>query len=181
VTAVGLDEDSAIQLCAGAINASPGQCYATSLDRFHELSTQKIEQLCIGTTTLQPVSCYADLARIGELTEDQIISYCANVGAAGPPPPQTSSPACADMAIDRANISLQKAGQLCAGSRSVGPALCYMAGDVTRLSGDKLINLCADTTHCQYPGSYGTVYGATGGAYGAPSAAGAPVSRTPGY
>jgi hypothetical protein len=85
------------------------------------------------------------------------------------------------MAIDRANISLQKAGQLCAGSRSVGPALCYMAGDVTRLSGDKLINLCADTTHCQYPGSYGTVYGATGGAYGAPSAAGAPVSRTPGY
>jgi hypothetical protein len=164
VTAVGLAEDSAVQLCGGAINAAPGQCYATSVARFTELSSQKIQQLCFGTTSMQPVACYANLSALGSLTEDQILSYCATECAAGPPPPQTASPACADVALNRANLSLQQTQALCAGSRSAGPALCYVAGDANlhMLASDKLISLCADVTHCQYPGSRSAAPRSTG-------------------
>jgi hypothetical protein len=183
VTAIGvsLAESDAITLCGGAINAAPAQCFVTATART-ELSQQQAEQLCYRTTTTQPLACYANLAATNQFTEQQAIDFCASQCAAGPPPPQTSNAGCVDVAINRAGLSLQKAGQLCFGARSASPGYCFMAGETSStLSGDQLINLCADTTHCQYPGSYGNAYGAAAAtAYGSPAVA-APVPRSPGY
>ena len=183
VTAIGvsLAESDAITLCGGAINASPAQCFVTATAQTG-LSQQQSEQLCYRTTTLEPLACYANLAASNQFTEQQMIDFCASQCAAGPPPPQTSNAACVDVAINRAGLSLQKAGQLCFGARSAGPGYCFVDGERTStLSGDQLINLCADTTHCQYPGSYGNAYGAGAAtAYGSPAVPGA-VPRTPGY
>lgn len=147
----GLSEDSAIQLCASALDASPGNCFAAGIARHTELSTQQVQQLCTGTTSTEPVACYERLDAIGTLTESQIIDYCATRCALGPAPAETSSTACVGVALERGNLTHQQAGQLCAGSRSVGPALCYEAGvGLHTISTDKLINLCAETRRCQY-------------------------------
>jgi hypothetical protein len=183
VTAIGvsLAETDAVTLCGGAINAAPAQCFVTATART-ELSEQQAEQLCYRTTTTQPLACYANLYASNQFTEQQAIDFCASQCAAGPPPPQTSNAGCVDVAVNRAGLSLQKAGQLCFGARSSGPGYCFMEGQRrSSLSGDQLINLCADTTHCQYPGSYGNAYGAGAAtAYGSPAVPGA-VPRTPGY
>lgn len=181
VTAIGvsLAESDAITLCGGAINAGPAQCFIGAAQ--FDLSEQQREQLCYRTTSTQPVGCVANLAATNQFTDQQMIDFCSSQCAAGPPPPQTSNAGCVDVAINRAGLSLQKAGQLCFGARSAGPGYCFIAGgNTSSLSGDQLIDLCADTTHCQYPGSYGNAYGlGAASAYGSTNVPGT-VSRVPG-
>ncbi len=159
VTAIGISlaESDAITLCGGAINAAPAQCFVAATTRTG-LSEQQTEQLCYRTTTLEPLACYANLAATNQFTEQQMIEFCGSQCAAGPPPPQSF------------------------GARSAGPGYCFIAAErSSTLSGDQVINLCADTTHCQYPGSYGNAYGAGAAtAYGSPAVPGT-VPRTPGY
>jgi hypothetical protein len=147
----GLDEDHAIQLCQGALNAVPGQCYSEAADRLTTLSTQQIMTLCIGTTSLEPLSCFGRLAAMGTMTEDQMINYCATACALGPPPAQTSSAQCQAIAVERANLPHQTAQQLCQNARSAGPALCFLSGrGLHTISDSKLVTLCADYGRCQY-------------------------------
>jgi hypothetical protein len=156
VTAAGLTDESAVPLCSGAINGAPGQCYATAARQFTTLSTLQVQELCYGTTTLQPLTCYASLSEGGDLTEDQIIAYCGTQCPAGPAPPQTASPACAHVAMENGNLTIQQTGTLCASARSAGPALCFIEGTKLHvLSSQQLIDLCVDQLHCQYPGSPG--------------------------
>jgi hypothetical protein len=146
-----LAEQSSIQMCAGALSAAPGQCYAAAIEQFHELSSQQIVELCTGATNLTPLSCYAHLATENYLTEGQIIAYCATACPLGPPPPQASSPACLEAAVDRTGLSLQSAGELCLGSHSAGPVQCFVAGlDLHKVAESKLVELCRESLHCQF-------------------------------
>jgi len=150
-TARGLDEDHAIQLCQGALNAVPGQCYSEAVDRATTLSTQQIMTLCAGTTSLEPLACFSRLAAVGTMTEDQMINYCATACPLGPPPAENSSAQCQAVALERANLPHQTAQQLCTNARSVGPALCFMSGrGLHVISDSKLVTLCADYRRCQY-------------------------------
>ncbi len=159
VDAAQLAEQSAISLCAGAISEAPGRCYAVGIDEFHELSSQKVQQLCVAATSLEPLECYGRLSTEGVLTEDQIISYCATTCPVSPPPPQSSDPACLQEALDRTDLSLQSAGELCADSSSAGPVACYVAGDaIETLADTQLIQLCAEQVRCQYYNSSASPY-----------------------
>ncbi len=150
-SARGLDEDHAIQLCQGALNAVPGQCYSESVDRLTELSTQEIIGLCAGSTSLEPVACYGRLADEGTMTEDQMVNYCATACPLGPPPAQTSSVQCQAIALEYANLPHQTAAELCTNARSAGPALCFLSGRrLHTISDSKLVTLCADYRRCQY-------------------------------
>lgn len=159
VTAAGLASETAVDLCGGMPSDAPGRCYVQSIDRFHQLSTQQVQQLCTAATSLQPVECYARLDARGDLTEDQAIQYCATRCPIGPPPPEASSAACLDAAASLSNLALQTAAELCLGSTSEGPVRCFLAGeDLHSLSESSLVQLCAETSGCQYynaiPASY---------------------------
>lgn len=146
-----LAEQSAVELCTAALSEAPGLCYAGALDRFHELSTQKILQLCNRATSTEPLECYAHLDSLGQLTEDQIIAYCATSCALGPPPPEASHPACLAAATTQTDLSLQSAGELCLLSSSAGPVRCFLAGqDLHKIADSTLVTLCAESRRCQY-------------------------------
>jgi hypothetical protein len=149
--AAQLAGDSAIQLCAGALSDAPGRCYAGAIDRFHGLSTQEVLQLCHGATSLEPLSCFAHLDATHELTEDQMIEYCTTACPLGPPPSEVASPACLEVAMHRTGLALQSAGELCAASRSAGPAFCYVDGQKLHgVAESKLVALCTEANRCQY-------------------------------
>jgi hypothetical protein len=142
--------DSAIELCSGALSDAPGQCFAGALDQFHGLSSQQAQELCRGATSLEPLNCYAGLDATHQLTEGQMIEYCATHCGLGPAPAQVSSPACFDIAINRAGLSLQMAGELCLASRSAGPAYCFLDGqNLHGVASSKLVTLCAESRRCQ--------------------------------
>ena len=146
-----LAEQSAIQLCAGVPSDAPGRCYAAGVDTYHELATQKLLRLCTAATSLQPLDCYAGLSAEGQLTEDQIVSYCTTTCPESPPPPQASNPACLQQALDRTELALQQAGELCQASSSAGPVDCYLAGEALHtISDSSLVQLCAEVVRCQY-------------------------------
>ncbi len=151
VDAKNLSNQSALELCAGAISDAPGRCYAEAIDQLHSLSSQQIMQLCQSATSMDPIACYARLDAIGTLTGDQMIGYCTTACPVGPPPPESSSPACLGTAVERTQLALQTAGELCLGSRSAGPVDCYLAGrELQTLADSQLVQLCAETTRCQY-------------------------------
>src|SRR5690242_14090882 len=90
-----LSDSSAVQLCAGAPSAAPGQCYSDGLDRFTGLATQKIQQLCTGATSDAPLECYARLSSdlTEPMSEDQMIAYCAP-RCSGQPPAEPGNTNC---------------------------------------------------------------------------------------
>jgi hypothetical protein len=151
VDAVNLASETAIDLCSAALSDAPARCYVTALDQFHELSSQKIVDLCQRATSQEPIACYGHLAALGTLTEDQMIDYCQTKCGLGPAPSQVSSPACMNVAVERTGLALQTAGELCVGSRSEGPALCFLAGEQLHSVADSsLVQLCAESRRCQY-------------------------------
>jgi hypothetical protein len=159
-----LSEQSALELCTGAISDAPGRCYAQALDRYQELSSQQIQQLCTRATSTEPVDCYGRLDATEELTEQQMIDYCAMYCPVGPPPPQSSSSQCLAQAVENTDLSLQMAGDLCFGSSTAGPVQCFVAGqNLQRIADSSLITLCRERVYCQYPG--GSTYLGAGGAY----------------
>lgn len=171
VDAKGLASDSAYQLCAGALSDAPGRCYATGVDQLKMFSEQQILQLCSNATDLQPLACAQQLDASGTVTEQQAIEYCATHCPIGPPPAQVSNAACMSVATSQAGLALQTAGELCLGSRSAGPAECFLAGSkINHLASSKLVAMCAESRSCQYvsssgaAGGYGPGYGAAAGA-----------------
>lgn len=148
---VELAEESAVSLCAGAINDAPGACYARGVDQFPTVATQKIQTLCTAATSLEPIECFTALDAQEVLTEDQMVAYCATTCPVSPPPPQAASAACLDLAIEETDLSLQHAGELCVGSSSAGPVQCYLTGEAENpeLSETSLIQLCAERVGCQ--------------------------------
>ena len=144
-------EDSAIDLCAGALSDAPGRCLARTLELYPQLASSKVVDLCRAATSLAPLQCFARLDAEEQLTEDQMIAYCGTFCPLGPPPPQTSNPACLTEALDQTNLALQTAGELCIGASSAGPARCFVAGDdLQTLSELKLVRLCRERVQCQY-------------------------------
>jgi hypothetical protein len=147
-----LASDTAIDLCAGALSDAPGGCYLRAVDQFPSVATQKLQILCAGATSLEPLACFTQLDAQEELTEDQMVTYCATACPLAPPPPEASSAACLDLALEQTELTLQQAGELCALSSSAGPVQCYLAGDANNpeLSDSNLIRLCAEQFGCQY-------------------------------
>jgi hypothetical protein len=151
VDAMHLAEDSAIDLCASALNDAPGSCYALASQQFAQLATQKVLTLCAGTTSIEPVACFARLATSGRLTEDQMVAYCTTRCALGPPPPEASHPLCLDQALRATSLTQQSAAVLCNGAGSVGPVQCFLDGrSLNKVSDSKLIRLCVEARSCQY-------------------------------
>jgi hypothetical protein len=151
VSALDLSSQSGLELCAGATSAMPGQCYAYLDAQRPELTDGKRLTLCQGATSMDSVACYERLRAGEELTEDQMIAYCATSCPVGPAPAQTSSPACFENATDRSDLSEQQATDLCVGSRSAGPANCFEVGeDLTELTESQLVGLCRQRYSCQY-------------------------------
>lgn len=149
--AAQLSEQSAIELCSGAINDAPGRCYATGVAQLPQVSTTKVQLLCRAATSLEPLACYTQLAANGTLTEDQMIGYCTTRCPLGPPPAQASSGDCLDAAPEQTNLSLQSAGELCAGATSAQPVGCFVAGlDLQKVADSNLITLCRERVSCQF-------------------------------
>lgn len=166
-TTAQLDEDHAVALCSAALTDAPGRCFAQALNQFHKLSQQQILQLCNAATSTQPISCFAQLDAQGTLTEGQMIAYCTTTCSLGPPPPQAASPACLDQALEYTNLALQTAGQLCTRSRDAGPVQCFLGGIALQtLAETKIVDLCAQTSRCQYEYGGGTAGAPGGGGYG---------------
>jgi len=164
--------DTAYQMCSGARSDAPGRCYAEGIDHLKTFSQQQILQLCANATDLQPIACAEHLDALGTVTEQQAIDFCGTHCPIGPPPPQVSNAACLSIATDQAGLALKTAGELCLGSRSAGPAECFLAGSkINHLASSKLVIMCADSPSCQYvsssgaAGGYGPGYGAAAGAY----------------
>jgi hypothetical protein len=149
--AKNLASDTAIQLCAGTATEAPGHCYVTGVNLLQALSTQQIVQLCTFATSLAPIECYRRLNDDGELTDEQIIPYCATTCPLGPPPPQASHPACLQGASRQTDLSNDSATQLCGGASSAGPVQCFVEGErTTQLAESQLVQLCAEALRCQY-------------------------------
>jgi hypothetical protein len=162
VQAKQLSEQSSLELCTGAISDAPGRCYAQALDQFQELSSQQVQQLCTRATSTEPVECYRRLDATEDLTEQQMIEYCAVYCPVGPPPPQSSSSLCLSQAMETTDLALQSAGELCFGSSTAGPVQCFLAGqNLYKVADSSLISLCRERVYCQYPGG-STTLGAGG-------------------
>ncbi len=142
---------TAIELCAGAISAAPGECFAVADDRVPTLATSKAVTLCAQATSTEPIECFMDLDAQGVFTEDQMITYCRTTCAVGPPPPEVSSSACISAARTETNLSLQSAGELCVRASSAGPVQCFLAGqELHTIADNQLVALCRETFQCQY-------------------------------
>lgn len=158
-------DETAIELCAGANSAAPGQCFAIADARVPTLADSKAVTLCTGATSTAPIDCYMDLAAEEVFTEGQLVTYCATRCAVGPPPPEVSSSACLAAAQEQTELSLQSAGELCFGASSTAPVQCYLAGDALHtLADSQLVRLCVETPTCQYYGG-GSSPGAVAPAY----------------
>ena len=162
-----LASDTAYQLCSGARSDAPGRCYATGIDRLKSFSEQQILQLCSNATDLQPLACAEHLDALGTVTEQQAIDVCCAHLPVGSLPPQVSNAACMSVATEQAGLALKTAGELCLGSRSAGPAECFLAGSkINHLASSKLVVMCAESPSCQYVSPSGAA-GGYGGGYGA--------------
>lgn len=151
VEARGLASTTALDLCTGATSSAPGQCFVAATDRHGWLTTLQIVRLCRAATSIEPVQCFERLDAAGTLTSEQILGYCATSCPMGPAPPEASDAGCFAVALERANLSAQMAGELCRNSRSAGPATCFMRGeDETALTESQLVQLCTHMWSCQY-------------------------------
>lgn len=147
---LGIASTSAVQLCAGATSVAPGQCLAAAVER-GVLTTQQMIELCRGSTSMASFECFDELSTRGTLTNNQMIEYCGMRCPLGPPPPEAGNAQCLAAALDRADLTTQSGAELCLLATSAGPVDCFLAGEAaTQLPDSQLIQLCAETTHCQY-------------------------------
>jgi hypothetical protein len=145
-----LASTTAINLCIGATTVAPGECFALADDR-GVLTEQQIVQLCRFATSNEPYACFDRLMAVGTLTNDQMIDFCATQCALGPPPAEAGNAECLAAALERADLAIQMAGELCTQALSAGPVDCFVTGEnVSALTQSQLIQLCARTTSCQY-------------------------------
>lgn len=148
--AQGLANQTALELCAGAISSAPGQCFALANAR-QDLASQQIVELCRRATSTEPLACFEELEASGGLTNDQMVGYCATRCAVGPAPSEVNNAACFAGAVETMALADQQARELCLGSQSTAPVQCFAAGeDVTALTELQLIQLCGETRSCQY-------------------------------
>lgn len=146
----GLASTMAIELCAGAISAAPGQCLAIAEDQ-DVLSTLQIVDLCANATSIEPVACFGRLQADWDLTNEQMIEYCGTRCPLGPAPPEVTNASCLIAATENTNLTYTMAEQLCLRAQSTAPVECFVAGeDATELTYDQLVDLCAETRSCQY-------------------------------
>jgi hypothetical protein len=146
-----LASTSGLELCTAATSAAPGECYMAATTRRSDLPTGKMITLCRGATSLDPLDCFERLDAGGDLTDDQILGYCAAVCPLGPAPPQYSSAACVSEGLERTNLVDQQVAELCVNSHSASPVDCYLRGErTTQLTDSQLVGLCAQRFSCQY-------------------------------
>jgi len=133
----------AIQLCTGAINEAPANCYKaaeTALD----LSNRELVRLCEYATSTAPASCAAQIADTTDHGNSDIAEYCAARQWPTANLPTSGSPDCVDEALARTQLWNDDALRLCRGSDSTGPIECYAWGRTNlNLSDENLIQLCA--------------------------------------
>src|SRR5262249_46323825 len=117
--------------------------------------------------SLDPAYCWGRLDATGVVTEGQAIGYCTTTCALGPPPAQSSNPDCMHAALERTDLSLDLAGQLCDRASSAGPVDCFLAGqDLHSVADSTLIQLCYEVRRCQYVGGGGYGVGIVTGSVG---------------
>jgi hypothetical protein len=156
--AEGLADSSSLQLCAGAISAAPGQCYAIA-DNENDLSTPQILNLCTNATSTEPNACFEELQTNGTLTNEQMIDYCATRCPIGPAPAEVSNANCLAVALEVTTLTQQMAERLCVRSITTAPVECFTEGeDTAALTTEQLVDLCAEGRSCQYVTAVSSAY-----------------------
>ncbi len=154
----GLADSSSLQLCAGALSAAPGQCFAVA-DNENDLSTQQILGLCSNATSMEPFACFEELQADGMLTNEQMIDYCATRCPIGPAPAEVSNATCLSVALEVTALTNDMAHRLCVRSVTTAPVECFIEGeDTASLTTEQLVGLCAEAHSCQYVNAVTVAY-----------------------
>ncbi len=155
ISASGLDNASAKQLCIGATSAAPARCYNDARSLGFVTQGQAV-QLCAASVSDEPVRCIGRLrATSGYVTAD-IIKYCAALRWPMVPSPTTGSPACID-AASATGLSDTQVQDVCRGSKSAEPADCVQRGRLaTGLADADLVDLCTQTVPFPVPYAIGS-------------------------
>ncbi|MGE0869558.1 MAG: hypothetical protein AB7P03_13415 [Kofleriaceae bacterium] len=139
----GLSDAEAIRLCLGASSDAPAQCFAQATDEA-DLSSFNAVRLCRMARSTTPALCALRLGDTTALDANERVSYCAALEGPLAVPPGSGSPECLEQALAAPALSDRQAAQLCRGSTSTAPLLCYEWGDAnTALSTSDLVELCA--------------------------------------
>ena len=129
------------QLCIGAGNESPAQCFERTSD-LGFADTQAM-RMCASAASLSPAECAARLKTTTGLDDASIVGYCAALPWPLAPLVGQGAPACVVSAQTRTNLPDAYTVRLCSGSMSAAPVDCFAGGQTTtRLTDVELVELC---------------------------------------
>lgn len=138
------------QLCVGAIDDSPAQCFAQIVARgFADVQAMR---MCAGATSVSPAECAQRLRATTGLDDASIVGYCAALPWPLAPLVGQGAPACVADAHARTRLPDAYTVRLCSGSTSAAPVDCFAGGQTTtRLTDTDLVDLCLPVGLYPYP------------------------------
>jgi hypothetical protein len=138
------------QLCIGAIDDSPAQCFAQIIARgFADVQAMR---MCASATSVSPAECAQRLRASTGLDDASIVGYCAALPWPLAPLVGQGAPACVADARARTRLPDADTVRLCSGSISAAPVDCYAWGQTaTRLTDADLVELCLPVALYPYP------------------------------
>ena len=138
------------QLCIGAIDESPAQCFARISDQ--GFADAQAMRMCASAASLSPAECAVRLKRTTGLDDASIVGYCAALPWPLAPLVGQGAPACVVGAKTRTNLPDAYTVRLCSGSTSAAPVDCFAGGQTTtRLTDTDLVELCLPVALYPYP------------------------------
>ena len=138
------------QLCIGAVDESPAQCFAQISDR--GFADAQAMRMCASAASLSPAECAVRLKRTTGLDDASIVGYCAALPWPLAPLVGQGAPACVVGAKTRTNLPDAYTVRLCSGSTSAAPVDCFAGGQTTtRLTDTDLVELCLPVALYPYP------------------------------
>lgn len=138
------------QLCIGAVDESPAQCFARISDQ--GFADAQAMRMCASAASLSPAECAERLKRTTGLDDASIVGYCAALPWPLAPLVGQGAPACVVDAKTRTNLPDAYTVRLCSGSTSVAPVDCFAGGQTTtRLTDTDLVELCLPVALYPYP------------------------------
>lgn len=138
------------QLCIGAVDESPAQCFARISDQ--GFADAQAMRMCASAASLSPAECAVRLKRTTGLDDASIVGYCAALPWPLSPLVGQGAPACVVGAKTRTNLPDAYTVRLCNGSTSAAPVDCFAGGQTTtRLTDTDLVELCLPVALYPYP------------------------------
>lgn len=158
----GIDNLNAKQLCLGAPNVTPAQCFDAAQELI-DIAGPEAVTLCQRATSLAPARCADRLAEETQLETGDIVTSCASASWPVVPAPGAGAPACVEAALGETMLPEYEAVRLCAGSATRAPVDCFLRGDdeLTLTEGD-VVDLCATYVRVAPSTAYGPFPGAPG-------------------